>query len=45
MAMIRIGTSLAEFWYKLVKSGAKTLDQVPEKWREEVRQKLEADNE
>lgn len=33
---------MAEFWYKLVKSGRKTIDDVPEKWREEVRAMLEA---
>lgn len=33
---------MAEFWYKLVKSGRKTLDEVPEKWREIVRAMLEA---
>lgn len=32
---------MAEFWYKLVKSGKKTLDEVPEKWREEVERMLE----
>ena len=31
---------MAEFWYKLVKSGKKTLDEVPEKWREEVERML-----
>lgn len=35
---------MAMFWYKLVKSGAKTIDQVPVKWREEVRQMLENEN-
>ena len=34
---------MAEFWYKLVKSGRKTIDDVPEKWREIVRQMLEED--
>lgn len=34
---------MAQFWYKLVKSGVKTLDDVPEKWREEVRAMLEAE--
>lgn len=33
---------MAEFWYKLVKSGRKTLDEVPERWREIVRAMLEA---
>ena len=32
---------MAEFWYKMVKSGKKTLEEVPEKWREIVRQMLE----
>lgn len=32
---------MAEFWYKLVKSGKKTIDEVPEKWREEVERMLE----
>lgn len=32
---------MAEFWYKLVKSGKKTIEQVPAKWREEVRAMLE----
>lgn len=32
---------MAEFWYKMVKNGIKTIDQVPEKWREIVRQMLE----
>lgn len=34
---------MALFWYKLVKSGAKTIDDVPEKWREDVRRMLEED--
>lgn len=33
---------MAEFWYKLVVRGVKTLDDVPEKWRDEVRRMLEA---
>ena len=32
---------MAYFWYKLVKSGAKTIDVVPEKWRDEVEEMLE----
>lgn len=32
---------MAEFWYKLVKSGRKTIDDVPIKWQEEVRAMLE----
>ena len=31
---------MADFWYKLVKSGKKTLAEVPEKWREEVERML-----
>lgn len=31
---------MAVFWYKLVKSGIKTIDEVPDKWREEVRAML-----
>lgn len=31
---------MAAFWYKLVKSGIKTIDEVPDKWREEVRAML-----
>lgn len=32
---------MAYFWYKLVKSGMKTVDDVPEKWRDEVEKMLE----
>lgn len=32
---------MALFWYKLVKSGAKTIDDVPAKWRAEVERMLE----
>lgn len=32
---------MAKFWYKLVKSGTKTIDDVPEKWRAEVEQMLD----
>lgn len=32
---------MAYFWYKLVKSGVKTIDDVPEKWRDEVERMLE----
>lgn len=35
---------MALFWYKLVKSGVKTLEQVPAKWRAEVDAMLEPDN-
>lgn len=34
---------MAQFWYKLVKNGIKTIDEVPEKWRDEVLTMLEAD--
>lgn len=34
---------MAQFWYKLVKNGIKTIDDVPEKWRDEVLAMLEAD--
>lgn len=32
---------MLEFWYKLVKAGKKTLEDVPAKWREEVARRLE----
>lgn len=31
---------MVEFWYKLVASGQKTLEEVPEKWRSLVEAKL-----
>ena len=34
---------MVKFWYKLVKSGAKTLDEVPEKWRDAVAEMLADD--
>lgn len=34
---------MAQFWYKLVKNGIKTLEEVPAKWRDEVRAMLEED--
>lgn len=34
---------MLEFWYKLVKAGKRDLDDVPEKWREEVARRLEAE--
>lgn len=34
---------MLEFWYKLVKAGKRALDDVPEKWREEVARRLEAE--
>lgn len=36
---------MAAFWYKLVKNGIKSIEQVPIKWREEVRMMLEEDDE
>lgn len=34
---------MAEFWYKLVKAGRKTIDDVPVRWREAVERMLEED--
>lgn len=34
---------MALFWYKLVKSGSKTIDDVPQKWRAEVQAMLDAE--
>ena len=34
---------MLEFWYKLVKAGKRSLDDVPEKWRAEVARRLEAE--
>lgn len=31
---------MAEFWYKMVKSGRKTLEEVPEKYRDIVAEML-----
>lgn len=31
---------MVEFWLKLVKAGRKTIDDVPEKWRAEVAERL-----
>lgn len=36
---------MAQFWYKLVKAGKKTLDEVPAKYREEVEALLNEDGE
>ena len=36
-----MASSIVMFWYKLVKSGEKTIDDVPEKWRAEVEAMLE----
>lgn len=35
---------IVQFWYKLVKCGAKNIDDVPEKWRDAVRELLEEDD-
>lgn len=34
---------MVKFWYKLVKSGSKTLDEVPKKWRDAVAEMLADD--
>ena len=34
---------MIQFWYKLVKSGAKTLEDVPAKWHDAVEQLLAED--
>ena len=34
---------MVKFWYKLVKSGVKTLEDVPEKYRDEVEAMLGED--
>ena len=34
---------MAEFWYKLVYFKKKTIDEVPERWREAVRAMFEAE--
>ena len=36
---------MAKLYYNLIKANKKTLDDVPMKWREEVRKMLEAENE
>lgn len=36
---------MAKLYYNLIKAGKKTIDDVPLKWREEVRKMLEAENE
>lgn len=38
-------SNLAKIYYRAVKSGKRTLESVPERWRDEVRQMLEADGE
>ena len=36
---------MAKLYYNLIKANKKTLDDVPMKWREEVKKMLEAENE
>lgn len=36
---------MAKMYYKLIKSGKRTLEDVPVKWRNEVQKMLEAENE
>ena len=36
---------MAKIYYNLIIAGKKTLDDVPLKWREEVKKMLEAENE
>ena len=36
---------MAKLYYNLIKANKKTLDDVPLKWREEVRKMLEVENE
>lgn len=36
---------MAKLYYNLIKANKKTLDDVPLKWRDEVRKMLEAENE
>lgn len=36
---------MAKLYYNLIKAGKKTIDDVPLKWREEVREMLEVENE
>ena len=35
---------MAQIYYNLIKKGLKTIDDVPLKWRDEVRAMLDADN-
>lgn len=35
---------MVHFWYKLVKYGTKSIDDVPVKWREAVQSLLDADD-
>lgn len=32
---------MAKIWYNLIKKGLKTIDDVPERWREEVQKMLD----
>lgn len=36
---------MAKLYFNLIKAGKKTLDDVPLKWRDEVKKMLEAENE
>lgn len=36
---------MAKMYYKLIKSGKRSLEDVPMKWRNEVQKMLEAENE
>ena len=36
---------MAKLYYNLIKAGKKTIDDVPLKWRDEVREMLEGENE
>lgn len=36
-------SAIAKVWYRLVKSGKKTIDEVPERWRAEVQEMLDED--
>lgn len=35
---------MAKIYYDLIRHGIKTLEDVPEKWRDEVRRMLDEDN-
>lgn len=35
---------MAKIYYRQVKAGRRTIDEVPELWREQVREMLEADD-
>lgn len=36
---------IAQFWYKLIIAGVKTIDDVPAKWRAAVQEMLDEDEE